>query len=77
MSVKLPRDPWVKTKTYHDLPAAEVISALQKEIRRGNTENTQPKDHQQSKPFHHHLLFVRRWRGQARRNARGKPRRYP
>ena len=33
------RDPWVDVKTYHGLPADHVISALQKEIRRGNTEN--------------------------------------
>jgi len=33
------RDPWVNVKTYHDLPADHVISALQKEIRRGHTEN--------------------------------------
>lgn len=33
------RDPWVQVRTYHDLPADQVISALQKEIRRGNTEN--------------------------------------
>ena len=33
------RDPWVDVKTYHGLPADQVISALQKEIRRGNTEN--------------------------------------
>jgi replication-associated recombination protein RarA len=33
------RDPWVDLKTYHGLPADQVISALQKEIRRGNTEN--------------------------------------
>lgn len=39
MSVKLPRDPWVNVRSFHDLPADEVISALQKEIRRGNTEN--------------------------------------
>ena len=32
-------DPWVKVRTCHDFPADEVISALQKEIRRGNTEN--------------------------------------
>jgi replication-associated recombination protein RarA len=32
-------DPWVNVKTRHGLPADEVISALQKEIRRGNTEN--------------------------------------
>jgi len=34
-----PRDPWVDVKTYHGLPADQVISALQKEIRRGHTEN--------------------------------------
>ncbi len=33
------RDPWVDVKTYHGLPADQVISALQKEVRRGNTEN--------------------------------------
>ena len=33
------RDPWVDVKTYHGLAADQVISALQKEIRRGNTEN--------------------------------------
>jgi len=32
-------DPWTRVRTLHDLPADEVISALQKEIRRGNTEN--------------------------------------
>jgi replication-associated recombination protein RarA len=32
-------DPWQKVRTRHDFPADEVISALQKEIRRGNTEN--------------------------------------
>lgn len=32
-------DPWVRVRTLHDLPADEVISAVQKEIRRGNTEN--------------------------------------
>ncbi len=32
-------DPWASQRTYHDLPADEVISALQKEIRRGHTEN--------------------------------------
>lgn len=32
-------DPWVKVRTRHDLPADEVISALQKELRRGNAEN--------------------------------------
>jgi replication-associated recombination protein RarA len=39
MDVTLPPDPWQKVLTYHDLPADEVISALQKEIRRGNTDN--------------------------------------
>jgi replication-associated recombination protein RarA len=32
-------DPWTRVRTLHDLPADEVISALQKEIRRGNMEN--------------------------------------
>ncbi len=32
-------DPWTRVRTVHDLPADEVISSLQKEIRRGNTEN--------------------------------------
>lgn len=32
-------DPWVSVKTCHGLHADEVISALQKEIRRGHTEN--------------------------------------
>ena len=32
-------DPWTRVRTVHDLPADEVISALQKEIRRGNLEN--------------------------------------
>ena len=32
-------DPWTRTRTIHDLPADEVISTLQKEIRRGNEEN--------------------------------------
>jgi replication-associated recombination protein RarA len=35
----LNRDPWVDVKTYHGMPADHVISALQKEIRRGHTEN--------------------------------------
>jgi replication-associated recombination protein RarA len=35
----LDRDPWVDVKTYNGFPADHVISALQKEIRRGNTEN--------------------------------------
>lgn len=33
------RDPWVDIKTRHGFQGDEVISALQKEIRRGNTEN--------------------------------------
>ena len=33
------RDPWVNVRTRHDFAADEVISALQKEIRRSNTEN--------------------------------------
>jgi replication-associated recombination protein RarA len=33
------RDPWVDVKTYHGFQADLVISALQKEIRRGNREN--------------------------------------
>jgi replication-associated recombination protein RarA len=32
-------DPWVKVRTRHDFSADEVISALQKEIRRGHAEN--------------------------------------
>src|SRR5215212_10332773 len=32
-------DPWTRVRTLHDLPADEVISSLQKEIRRGHTEN--------------------------------------
>lgn len=39
MKVSLPPDPWQKVRTAHDLPADEVISALQKEIRRGHAEN--------------------------------------
>src|SRR6185503_5209364 len=35
----LARDPWVDVKTFHRFQADHVISALQKEIRRGNTEN--------------------------------------
>lgn len=38
MSTKT-QDPWVNVKTRHGLPADEIISSLQKEIRRGNTEN--------------------------------------
>ena len=33
------RDPWVDVKTYNGFSGDQVISALQKEIRRGNTEN--------------------------------------
>jgi len=33
------RDPWVDVKTYHGFKADHVISALQKEVRRGHTEN--------------------------------------
>ena len=33
------QDPWTRVQTHSGLPADEVISALQKEIRRGNTEN--------------------------------------
>ncbi len=32
-------DPWTRVRTLHDLPADEVISSLQKEIRRGNLDN--------------------------------------
>lgn len=39
METTLPPDPWQKVHTYHDLPAGQVISALKKEIRRGNEEN--------------------------------------
>ena len=35
----LPPDPWQKVRTEHDMAADELISAMQKEIRRGNTEN--------------------------------------
>ena len=35
----LARDPWVNVKTFNGFQADHVISALQKEIRRGNTEN--------------------------------------
>lgn len=33
------QDPWTKVRTLHNFQADEVISSLQKEIRRGNTEN--------------------------------------
>jgi replication-associated recombination protein RarA len=39
ISSQLPPDPWQEESTRHGLPADQVISALQKEIRRGNTEN--------------------------------------
>ncbi len=39
MSLPHQQDPWTRVRTVHDLPADEVISALQKEIRRGHTEN--------------------------------------
>lgn len=32
-------DPWTLARTLHNFPADEVISALQKEIRRGHSEN--------------------------------------
>jgi replication-associated recombination protein RarA len=32
-------DPWQHVRTAHDFPADEIISALQKEIRRGSVEN--------------------------------------
>ena len=32
-------DPWTQVKTIHGLAADEVISALQKEVRRGNADN--------------------------------------
>lgn len=32
-------EPWTRVRTLHDLPADQVISALQKEIRRANVEN--------------------------------------
>jgi replication-associated recombination protein RarA len=35
----LPRDPWQSVTTYHGFKADHIISALQKEIRRGQTEN--------------------------------------
>ena len=35
----LARDPWVDVKTFNGFQADHIISALQKEIRRGNTEN--------------------------------------
>lgn len=38
MKVTLPPDPWQRVRTLHDLPADEVISGLQKSLRRGLTE---------------------------------------
>ena len=35
----LARDPWVNVKTFNGFQADHVISALQKEIRRGHAEN--------------------------------------
>ncbi|MCA9889238.1 MAG: AAA family ATPase [Anaerolineae bacterium] len=39
MSQPHQKDPWTRIQTAHGLPADEVISSLQKEIRRGHTEN--------------------------------------
>lgn len=39
MALEHTQDPWTRVRTLHDFPADEVISALQKEIRRGNMEN--------------------------------------
>ncbi len=39
IEVKQPPDPWQRTTTEHGLAADEVISALQKSIRRGLTDN--------------------------------------
>jgi len=39
MPVHYSQDPWTRVHTRHDIPADEIISALQKEIRRGHTEN--------------------------------------
>ncbi|MBT9382419.1 AAA family ATPase [Pseudooceanicola sp. CBS1P-1] len=38
MDVTMPPDPWQKVRTYHDIPADEVISGLQKSLRRGAAE---------------------------------------
>lgn len=38
MKVTLPPDPWQKVRTAHDVPADEVISGLQKTLRRGMAE---------------------------------------
>ena len=39
ITVKQPADPWQRTTTEHGLAADEVISALQKSIRRGLVDN--------------------------------------
>jgi replication-associated recombination protein RarA len=39
MPVHAAQDPWTRVQTRHGFPADEVISALQKEIRRGHREN--------------------------------------
>jgi len=39
MSVPHQQDPWTQVRTLNNFQADEVISALQKEIRRGHTEN--------------------------------------
>jgi hypothetical protein len=39
MTPQAPFDPWTQVRTVAGFPADEVISALQKEIRRGNAEN--------------------------------------
>ncbi|MBI1882235.1 MAG: AAA family ATPase [Chloroflexi bacterium] len=39
MSSSYDQDPWINVQTRHGLPGDEVISALQKEIRRGQIEN--------------------------------------
>jgi len=36
---KIDSDPWVNIRTHNGFPADQVISAIQKEIRRGETEN--------------------------------------
>lgn len=38
MKITLPADPWQKVRTHHDVPADEVISGLQKCLRRGMSE---------------------------------------
>lgn len=39
MNTRTNRDPWVQVRTLNGFQADELISALQKEIRRGNVEN--------------------------------------